>query len=53
MVLRMAVPLFSKSLCPHGRGEQKDLCFLGTESSHSTQEVNDWRCHRRETDPNI
>ena len=49
MVLRMTVPLFSKSVFPPGaRGRSETLVF-SYGIFLSTQEVNEWRCHRHES----
>jgi hypothetical protein len=49
MVLRMTVPLFSKSVFPPGaRGRSETLVFSDG-IFLSTQEVNEWRCHRHES----
>lgn len=38
---------------PLGVGSSETFCFLVVESSHSTQEVSEWRRRRHETDPNL
>src|SRR5579863_1076990 len=44
--------LFSKLVLRLCMWAQRDR-FLVQSLCHSTQEVNDWRYHRRETDPNL
>src|SRR5215469_11787599 len=47
----MGAPRFLKSVCLWPRRAAGLLFFCGV--SHTTKEVSDWRCHRRETDPNL
>ena len=49
MVLRMTVPLFSKSVSAQGARGRTETLIFSEGIFLSTQEVNEWRCHRHES----